>query len=199
MRLLAVLDADIETLSAEAARAEADGAGAVEFVDLRTWRAMRRLADSGLLQFTGEAQELYRSPAMLAEAPAARDHHRQGAKAIAEADRALRMAQTLSDGGFPKEASPLLAKSLHAMAAALMTTRGEKSSGAPVAGGDIRRLVDCGALPAEALALLSATQAGSCAATIADVSPLLSSTNRILMAIVRNEPSLTVRPGESGE
>jgi len=43
MRLLAVLDADIETLSAEAARAEADGAGAVEFVDLRTWRAMQRL------------------------------------------------------------------------------------------------------------------------------------------------------------
>jgi hypothetical protein len=113
---------------------------------------------------------------------------------VAEADRALRMAKTLAEGGFPEEAPALLAKSLHAMASALMAARGEMPAGAQrAANADIHRLVECGALPTEALGLLDATRSASGAATVDDVAPLLSSTTRILTAIGRNEPSLTAR------
>lgn len=179
-------------VAAEAERAAGDDASAVDFVDLQTWQAMRRLAAMGLLQFTDEAHELYRSPVMPLEAPVAKDPDWRGATAIAEADRALRMAKTLAEGGFPEEAPALLAKSLRAMAAALMAARSEAPAGAEgAANADIRRLVECGALPTEALALLDATRLVSSAATVADVAPLLSSTTRILTAIGRNEPSLT--------
>ncbi len=67
-RLLVVLDVDAETLATEAARVAANGAVAVEIMDLHAWRAMRRLAAMGLLQFTREARELYRSVALPADA-----------------------------------------------------------------------------------------------------------------------------------
>jgi hypothetical protein len=197
-RLLVVLDADAETLAAEAARAAGDAAVAAEIVGIDTWRSMRRLAATGLLKFTHEARELYRSAALPSEPPASKAPGERGAEAIAEADRALRMAKILADGGFPEEAPALLAKSLHAMTAALVAARGEAPAGAPnPANADIRRLVDCGALPSEALALLDATRSVSSAATMDDVAPLLSSTTRILTAIGRNEPSLTARRASS--
>ncbi len=197
-RLLVVLDADAETLAAEAARAAGDAAVAAEIVGLDTWRSMRRLAATGLLKFTHEARELYRSAALPSEPPASKAPDECRVEAIAEADRALRMAKMLADGGFPEEAPALLAKSLHAMTAALIAARGEAPAGAPnPANADIRRLVDCGALPLEALALLDATQSVSSAATMDDVAPLLSSTTRILTAIGRNEPSLTARRASS--
>jgi len=148
------------------------------------------------LKFTHEARELYRSAALPSEPPASKAPGERGAEAIAAADRALRMAKMLADGGFPEEAPALLAKSLHAMTAALIVARGEVPAGAPNPA-NIRRLVDCGALPLEALALLDATQSVSSAATMDDVVPLLSSTTRILTAIGRNEPSLTARRASS--
>jgi superfamily II DNA or RNA helicase len=193
-RLLAVLDADAETLAAEAARAAGDDAVAVEIVGLDAWRAMRRLVSAGLLQFTHEARELYRSTALPSEPLATKAPDERGAEAIAEADRALRMAKTMADGGFPEEAPALLSKSLHAMAAALVAARGEAPVGASdPASADIHRLVECGALPSEVLALLDATRFVSNAATMGDVAPLLSSTTRILTAIRRNEPGLAAR------
>jgi hypothetical protein len=194
-RLLVVLNTDAETLATEAARAAA--AGAIEFVDLGAWQCMRRLAGSGLLQFTDEARELYRSLALPGEVGVAKDSDRCGTTAIAGASRALRTAQTLADGGFPEKAPALLAKSLRAMGTALIAARGETFISAPGASGDIRRLVDCGALPAEALTLLDATQLVLSAATMDDVAPLLFSTTRILTAIGRNEPSLTLRSASS--
>jgi hypothetical protein len=199
VRLFVVLDADGETLAAEAARAAADRAVTVEIVDLHAWRAMGRLAAAGLLQFTDGGRELYRSPvlpmeSLATESPTAGAPERRGAQAVAEADRALRMAKTLAEGGFPEEAPALLAKSLHTMASALMAARGETPAGAQgAANADIHHLVECGALPAEALGLLDATRSASGAATVDDVAPLLSSTTRILAAIERNEPSLAAR------
>ena len=122
-RLLVVLDVDAETLAAEAARAAANGAVAAEIVDLHAWQAMRRLAAMGLLQFKREARELYRSVALPADAltgdrasgrtPVASDElwapDGRGTQAMAEADRALRMAKTLADGGFPEAAPAQLA------------------------------------------------------------------------------------------
>ena len=189
-RLLIVLDANAETLAAEAARAEAEAGGPFDFLDLHAWLAMQRLAGAGLLQFTNNGQDLYRSSAMLRETPAVEDVARQGRAAMGEAGRALGMAQTLANGGFPEEAPALLAKSLRAMAAALMAARGETLAGAAIASGDIRRLVDSGAMPGEALVILDATHSVHENASLADIAPLLSSTTRILAAISRNEPSL---------
>ncbi len=194
-RLLVVLDVDDETQAAESARAAANVAVAVDILDLAAWKSVRRLAASGLLQFTQASRELCRSPALPSEptvATAALDG--RGARAMAEADRALRMAKTLTGGGFPEEAPALLVKSLHAMAAALMGARGEGASGASSAGdADIRRLVDRGSLPAEALVLLDALRSPSSAAAKNEVAPLLAATARILAPITRNEPSLTAR------
>ena len=128
LRLFAVLDADEVTLAAETVRT-AGGAPAVEFVDLHAWRAMRRLAAAGMLHFTRESRELYRSPALPPEFRARKPDEARGAQAILEADRALRMAKTLADGGFPEEAPALLAKSLRAMTAALLAARGETPAG----------------------------------------------------------------------
>ena len=157
-RLLVILEVDGETLAIEAAHSAANGAIAVDILDPAAWKAMRRLAASGLLHFTQASRELYRSAALPSEPAAAKAApDGRGSQAVAEADRALRMAKTLTDGGFPEEAPALLAKSLHAMAAALMAARGESASGASGAGNaDIRRLVDCGSLPAQALVLLDA-------------------------------------------
>ena len=196
-RLLVVLDADSETLAHETKRAAANGAHAAEFLDLREWRTMWRLASTGLLQFTHEAQELYRSRALPAETSAAETHVRRGADAIADADRALRMAMTLTEGGFPEEAPALLSRSLRAMASALMAARGEAARAPGAASADIHHLVECGALPAEARALLDATRAVSIAASADEVAPLLSATTRILTAIGRNEPSLSARHAAS--
>ena len=188
MRLFSVLDTDAETLATETVRT-AGGAPAVEFVDLRmaSDAPPRRL---GAVAVYREAQELYRSPALPRNsgAQARRSTRRQ---AIPEADRALRMAKTLADGGFPEEAPALLAKALRAMAAALIAARGETPAGADNdIGGDIRRLVDCGALPTETMSVQEALQSLSSTATAEDVAPLLSSATRILMVIGRNEPSL---------
>ncbi len=189
--LLVVLDVDSEALAVEASRAATNGAPLTEFVDLRTWQTMRRLAAAGLVQFTNEARELYRSPALPAEALAGDGSDRRGAEAIAEADRALRMARALTDAGFPEEGPALCARALRAMASALLAARGEALAGAPVAAdADIGRLVERGALPAEALGLLDAVRSAPRGATVEDVAPLLSSTSRILTAIQRNEPSL---------
>ncbi|WP_457798061.1 hypothetical protein [Methylocystis sp. S23] len=183
--LLIVVDADGDGLAAEPARAAAADAFTAEFVGVAAWRAMRRLAGAGLLQFSFEARELYRAPGLAADSPAAAGAAPREADAIAEADRALRMAKTLADGGFPEEAPALLAKSLRAMATALLAARAEAPvHGQGAADSDIRRLVDCGALPSEAMALLQKTQSPSSAAAIEGVAPALASTARILATIL---------------
>ncbi|ATQ67847.1 ATP-dependent helicase [Methylosinus trichosporium OB3b] len=192
--LLVVLDTDDEGLAAEAARAAEADAFTAEFVDAAAWRAMRRLAAAGLLQFAFEARELHRARGLPAESPVAASAGPREAEAMAEADRALRMAKTLADGGFPEEAPALLAKSLRAMATALLATRGEAPvHGQSAADSDIRRLVDCGALPSEAMALLEEMQSLSSGAAIDGVAPALAGAARILAAITRNEPRLTTQ------
>jgi hypothetical protein len=188
-RLFVVLDADLETLAAEATRASANGAEGAEFMDISMWRTMRRLAASGALKFANEGRDYFRSPGLPAEPRAEAGSDVRSAQAAAiEAERGLGMAKALAEGGYPEEAPPLLAKSLQAMASALAATRGETTQGA-----DIRRLVDVGALTDEALALLDATRAAPKDATIDLVAPLLASMSRIFAAARRNTPSLGVR------
>jgi len=178
--LCVVLDADAETLAAE----EAQAAAGVEIMDLASWRRMQRLAASGLAQLAESVREHYRSPTLPTKPSL---ESRSATADAAEADRSLRMAKALTEAGFPEEAPALLSRSLRAMASALATARGEGAQS-----GDIRRLVNCGALAEEALTLLEATEARSEAVTAEEVAPLLVSMGRVLTAAQRNEPRLSL-------
>jgi hypothetical protein len=188
--LLAVLDLDGDALAVE--RDRAAGVLAAEFVDKAAWLAMRRLATSGLLQFTHAARTLHRSADVPEEDRVAECDDAKTLEAMAEADRTLRMAKVLAVGGFPEEVPPLLAKSLRSMAKALTATRGEALADQ---GGDgnIRYLVEKAALPVEALAILEASNPAMLPPVEGGVEPLISTTTRILAAIKRNEPRLSAR------
>jgi hypothetical protein len=79
------------------------------------------------------------------------------------------------------------------VALALSATRGEAAA-ASGADGDIRRLVDEAALPAEALTVLDAANSAVAPAAASAVEPLIAATARILASVRRNEPNLYGRP-----
>jgi len=160
----------------------------VEFIDFAAWSAMQRLVEAGLLHFAHEARVLHRSPALQTEPPGDERTPDRGraSRAMAEADRALRMAKTLAAGGFPEEAPPLLARSLRSMVDALTAARGTGSVGG--ADTEMRELVESGALPPEALSVLEAASAEG--ASSADLDPMFAATARVMAAIRRNEPAL---------
>jgi hypothetical protein len=186
-RLLAVLDVEAAVLTAERRRPVAGLT--VEFIDLTAWSAMQRLVEAGLLHFAHEARVLHRSPALQPEAATNEPEpdRAKASRAMAEADRTLRMARTLAAGGFPEEAPPLLARSLRAMVEALTASRGATQT----AGADeeIRGLVESGALPREALSVLAAASADAAGAT-ANLDPMFAATARVMAAIRRNDPGL---------
>jgi hypothetical protein len=188
-RLLAVLDIDQTALATEAARlTAAASAVVVEAIDSATWTAMRRLAATGLVQFTHESRVLHRAPAFGEDAVAAIAPDLRIADLMAEADRALRMAKVLAAGGFPEEAPTLLAKALAKAAAARLAECGELPTAAPIASdADIRRLVDRKDLPAEALDLLDATQPSAGCPNAGAVARLVSAAERVLAANGRSE------------
>jgi superfamily II DNA or RNA helicase len=152
-RLLAVLDLDAEALAAETGRllARADGAGpAIELIDRATFLAMRRLAASGLVRLAeGPMRVLHRAPEFAVEKAA--DPAARGLELRRQAERSLRMARVLAAGGFAEEALPLLVKVLGTAAAARLALLGELPADVTMATpGQVRELVDRGALPEEA-------------------------------------------------
>jgi hypothetical protein len=126
VNLLTVLDLDHQAFAAETQRT--NSCLKIEFLDKAAWLAMRRLAATGLLRFTHEARTLYRSSALPDEKAFGVHEDGKGIAAMAEADRALRMAKVLAAGGFPEEARPLLAKSIRSMAMALNCVHGGSAS-----------------------------------------------------------------------
>jgi hypothetical protein len=162
VRLLAVLDLDLdrETLETEMQRLQGrdDAAGAdVEVIDRATWLTMRRLAATGMLKpMDAPVRVLHRAPE-LAGADAACDPSARAAELRRQAERSLRMARVLAAGGFAEEALPLLATTLGTAAAARLATLGELPAGVSLASLDqVRDLADRGALPREALTVLTA-------------------------------------------
>jgi hypothetical protein len=184
-KLLAVLDLSQAALAAEAARLSATaGAVAVETIDRATWLAMRRLAASGLVQFTHESRMLHRAASFgedTATAEVAPDG--RAADLVDEAERALCMAKVLAAGGFPEEAPVLLAKALGKAAAARLAERGELPAGASTAAdADVRRLVERKVMPTQALELLDATQPSAGCPDGGTVTRLLAAAERVLAA-----------------
>ena len=192
-KLLVVLDLDPPTLAAETARLSAADSVAVDVVDRATWLAMQRFAASGLLQFTHESRLLHRSTTLAeqhADAPAL---DQRSGHLMAEAQRALRMAKVLASGGFPEEVPALLAKVLQKAGAARMAERTELPAGASTASDtDIRRLVERGEFPADALAILDASQPSADLPAPDVIDALVATAEQILTAIghVPAEPSL---------
>jgi hypothetical protein len=193
-RLLIVLDLGTPALAEEIARLTSVDSVAVDAVDRNTWLAMQRFAASGLLQFTHESRLLHGSP-LLAEqdaGPLAPDQ-RTG-QLMAEAQRALRMARVLASGGFPDEAPALLAKVLQKAGAARMAEQAVLPAGVSSASDtDIRRLVERGELPRDALAILDASQPSAGPPAPHSVNALCATAEQILAATghrVPAEPSL---------
>jgi SNF2-related domain/Helicase conserved C-terminal domain len=158
-RILAVLELDKSALAGEAARLSSIETFAIEVIDRATWIAMRRLESTGLLQFTHESRLLHRSATLNVEGAESASSEQRAAELMGEALRALRMAKVLASGGFPEEVPALLSKVLQKAGAARMAERAELSAGSAAAtDADIRRLVDCDALPVDALAVLDASR-----------------------------------------
>ena len=187
--LLVVLDLDQELLTTEIERAPQGIV--VEFVDCDTWRAMQRLAAGGLLQFLSAPRVLHRHMASGEERPPAASPNPRAGEVMKQADKALGMARVLGNGGFPEEASDLVAKALYSVAAAVMMTRGEMPADASMAAdSDIRRLVEGSSLPAETLALLDATRPRKPPREGQDIGSLVSAASRVVASVSRNEPRL---------
>jgi superfamily II DNA or RNA helicase len=113
-------DADRQRL-AEAA--EQAGLGPVEFVAAAAWETIQRLAASGMIRLAEPDKVLYRSPRWGGDAEAgeraAQKRRREAASGwLGGAERKLRMAILLADGGFGEEALPPVGE------AALLALRG---------------------------------------------------------------------------
>jgi len=189
-KLLVVFDLDAPTLAAETARLTSTDSVAVDVVDRATWLAMQRFAASGLLQFAHESRLLHRSTTLIEQHAGAPAPDQRSGHLIEEAQRSLRMAKVLASGGFPEEAPALLAKVLQKAGAARMAERAELPAGAFIASDtDIRRLIERGEFPAEALAILDASQPSAGPAAADGINVLISTAEQILMPIGRDVPA----------
>lgn len=112
---VAVLDADAATVQRERERLaeQADGPR-VELLDRATYEAIERMTAAGLLHKADDRpHDLVRSPQLAPDAAAAqRERMAQGARQLANAERKLRMALLLAQGGFAAEAMPALSEGL---------------------------------------------------------------------------------------
>ncbi len=177
VRVLAVLDLDGEGLAEEAKRHEARPAAApaVEVIDRGSFLAMRRLAASGMIVMAeAQSRVLHQSADFAAAADPSVDPHARAAELRADAERSLRMARVLADGGFPEEALPLVAKAIGVGAASRLAALGELAAGATIATpAQVRDLIDRGALAAQAETALSALWSASGGRAAPDVSSLI--------------------------
>jgi superfamily II DNA or RNA helicase len=190
VRVLAVLDLDRQALQVEAKRLVTadDGGPVVEVIDPATWITLRRLQASGMIQFTDGAPRVLHRAAALAdteEEDAANALKARLAALRAEAERALRMAGVLADGGFPEEARPLLGKAIGHSAAIRLASLGELPAGVNSAtSAQIRDLVDRKEFPLQASAALTVLDATSGAPLGAEIEQILMATAEILSACI---------------
>lgn len=89
-------------------QAAADGPR-VEVIDRRSYETMQRLAGAGALPSSGQGQELFRADRLAASAAEQRRQRlARSAEVLGAAERKLRMALLLAEGGFAAEAMPAL-------------------------------------------------------------------------------------------
>jgi superfamily II DNA or RNA helicase len=185
-KLLAVLDLEPQALAVETARMAAVESVTVDVLDRAMWLAMQRFAASGVLQFTSQARLLHRSASVTEQETGSPAPDHRSTELLAEAQRTLRMARVLASGGFPEEASPLLAKVLQKAAAARMAERSELPAWASSASDtDIRTLVERGEFSQDAVAILDASQPSAGPPAADRLNALVTMAEQILSAIGR--------------
>jgi hypothetical protein len=186
LRVFAVLDLDHDALAAEAKRLaeRADDAPEVEVIDRTTWLAMRRLAATGMLKLAeGPSRVLHQAPELAAADPDGGDQIGRLAELSRQAERSLRMAKVLAAGGFPEEASPLIARAIGHGAAAKLLALGELPAGISLATPtQLRDLVERGALPSQAAATLAALGPGAGVPSGAELTRLFEAAAHVLAA-----------------
>jgi hypothetical protein len=127
--LLAVLEGD--AAEAERQRRAGTRGPGVEVLDRTTYETIQRLSGAGVLQAPpGRRQELFRSPRL--PAPVAEGEQARAAKSaelLGGAERKLRMALLLAQGGFAAEAMPSLNECLALAADARKLMTGDKPTG----------------------------------------------------------------------
>ncbi len=96
--------------SFESAGSPANGNPQLELIDRETFETIQRLVNSGVLEVKrGSDRELFRSPTLSKEdSRIAERRCKEAQEILAKADRQMRMAALLSDGGFAMEAVPPL-------------------------------------------------------------------------------------------
>jgi hypothetical protein len=132
--LLVVLDGDAAAAVGERKRlTDAVNADAqrIEVLDRATYETIERLKGAGLLHATSEGQnELVRSPLLPDPAEAVRRQRlAQCTEWLGGAERKLRMAMLLAQGGFAEEAMPALRECLELASNAQAAMRGEAIEG----------------------------------------------------------------------
>jgi superfamily II DNA/RNA helicase len=188
--LLVVLDLDHQEIANETRRLAAAGqhGTVVELIDAATWRALRRLQSSGVIQFPGGSSRVLHQAATLCEDEAAAAARLQAARAAAlraEADRALRKAQVLAAGGFPEEVPGLLAKSIGHAGAVKLAVSGELADDRALATpAEVRELVEQKLLPLHAMTTLAMVAPASETPSLSsgDVDRLLAATAEVIAA-----------------
>ena len=201
VRVLAVLDLDLEGLKAEAKQfSSVEGSGpAVEIIDRATWLVMRRLQSSGIVQLVdGPSRVLHRVPG-LADTEfedAANAAKARSAALLGQAERALRMARVLAAGGFPEEAPPLLVKAIGHGGAARLAALGELPADVTMAThAQIRELIDRKALPFQSMATLDVLAAAVGTPSGTEVERLLEATAEALSASIEGTKSTDAKFG----
>jgi hypothetical protein len=106
--VLVVLE-DADAVLVEQQRLAAADGPRVEVIDRRSYETMQRLAGAGVLPSSGQGQEVFRSDRLVApSAEQQRQRLARGAEVLGSAERKLRMALLLAEGGFTAEAMPAL-------------------------------------------------------------------------------------------
>jgi hypothetical protein len=151
--LLVVLDGDAAAVAAERERlaGEAEGdAPRIEVLDRATYQTIERLTEAGLLHTTSEMQsEMVRSSLLADPAEAIRRQRlAQCTEWLGCAERKLRMAMLLSQGGFAEEAMPALSECLELARNAQATMRGEAVAG-DLPGPGVQRVAEVVAEPVQ--------------------------------------------------
>jgi hypothetical protein len=125
--LLAVLE-DADAAAAEQQRLAATDGPRIEVLDRRTYETIQRLTNTGALPAApSPSQELHRSPSLGAAAGQDRQRLAKGAEFLGNAERKLRMALLLAEGGFAAEAMPALDECLELAASARRMMMGDGS------------------------------------------------------------------------
>jgi hypothetical protein len=187
VRMLAVLDLDIERLAAEAehlGRRQDASSLPVEILDRATWLTLRRLARSGMVDLTGGSRRVLHVSPDFAEPDAADNATPQADAWREEAERAIRMASVLAAGGFPDEAPPLLARALRYAIAARLQAAGAVAADPTTANAEqTLDLLKQSGLSAEAERVLTTLRPSAATPNPADAAELARSTARLVAAL----------------